>query len=467
MPVSRGFVRPVHRAEARPALRPIEYWTMPVALLLLAGVAIGAAPAIAAGLALVLHLTTVRDRTQFALALALASLVVATAPALGTREPELLRFALLAAVAVLTATERTGRRRLIGRMRTIATLFMLVVSISLAGIIITDVPRPTVEGVAAIGLLFVLLLLLAQNRWSAIDVLLDDLRMVHRAMFWLAAIGIGLGVLDRFASRTAGIHGNPNTFAYLCLLGFALDLGLRRTLDRSQRLIGAPLFLLGILASGSRGALVGALLAPLHLLLRTRARTSGAKALAGLGIGLSVLLAFPRSERLDPVGAAQRTFGGDALDLSGRQEAWTNMLSLWRERPVLGRGLRTTEALGSAFASGPDGFVYLGHSSYLQVLVEVGLIGFILTFGAIAAALVSPPPTGASERTAWVAGSSVVTAGLGHMTGESFLLGFGAPFPLVFWMGVVVTALTSSARAPRNSVRTARRFQDRRPLRIE
>jgi O-antigen ligase len=232
----------------------------------------------------------------------------------------------------------------------------------------------------------------------------------------------------------------------MCVLAFGLDLGLRSFVPRRVRLATTPALVLGIGASGSRGALLGVLLATAYLLLRRESRSKARRVALILLTGGAILVAFPVAGPLDVRTVYERTFGSEELDLSGREVAWGNMLRLSAERPLFGHGLRTSDVLlQERFATGAFDSGLGGHSGYLTMLVETGWVGALLLFAAVVVALRGRPRQPEDEPL-WRAASGTVMAGLGHMTAESFVLGVGSPFPIVFWSAVVVMALLSTTR---------------------
>jgi hypothetical protein len=397
-------------------------------------------------LVIVIAAAACRDPWQFLVTLLLGSLTLATASREVTTlfgQPFLLRFFLAGLLVVMTIQPSGARTAPLGLMRVFRPLlaFFLVAAVGIAW---NDVPRVAVEGFLGATLILGVPFSAARYRWRDSQALLSDLAVLHRFLWLLTVLGISIAAADGFGGRATGIHLNPNTYAYVCVLGFGLDLGLRTHLSRRWRGVSAPLFVLGVLASGSRGALLGVLLAASYLLFRLRGRERSVRITVALLLGLSVLLVAPLPPPFSLQNVIERTFGGDELDLSGRQQNWDNMVLLFQQRPVLGHGLRTTnERLTSASSAGLiEGGG--GHSSYLQMLVETGILGTALLFGSVVLVLRRPVPNDAGLLPAWTAASGVVIAGLGHMTGESFVLGVGGPFPLVFWTSVVALSCAGS-----------------------
>jgi hypothetical protein len=71
-----------------------------------------------------------------------------------------------------------------------------------------------------------------------------------------------------------------------------------------------------------------------------------------------------------------------SLSGSGRWQFWTAAIHEWESAPIVGRGAGSYEAWWARHASFPY-FVRNAHSLYLEVLGEMGVIGFLLLVGAL------------------------------------------------------------------------------------
>ena len=72
---------------------------------------------------------------------------------------------------------------------------------------------------------------------------------------------------------------------------------------------------------------------------------------------------------------------------SGRWQFWASALDEWRSNPVAGRGAGTYESWWAQHGSFPY-FLRDAHSLYLEVLGELGIVGFALLVAALATSLV-------------------------------------------------------------------------------
>jgi O-antigen ligase len=114
-----------------------------------------------------------------------------------------------------------------------------------------------------------------------------------------------------------------------------------------------------------------------------RARVQGALIATGVGVGIAALLPAAL-EGIVTVG----TRGGEGLDtLSGRTEAFSHLIELWRDSPLIGYGFGagTRNALVDFVArSGLN--IGAGHDAISTVLVDLGLVGLSLLLAAFISA---------------------------------------------------------------------------------
>lgn len=278
-------------------------------------------------------------------------------------------------------------------------------------------------------------------------------------------------------ARYQGLGGNPNTAAMLLALGVPLALCLvleaRRVAVRVAAAAALALLAGSIVASGSRGALIAALVGALVLVgtvARGRRRLVLAAATAaafGLGVWITQLPkplprpvhraasstplrpAFERNaERVLPlsqeIGAEngahpsirRRLFGS-----SGRSQAWAGALHTWERRPVAGYGFGTEE---HAFV---DRYYFfdagLPENSYIGTLLQLGIVGLALL---IAAALWALARFRLSPRSA-----ALLAGGLVLGVTQSYLFAVGNDATIPVWLAwfMLAAAAARRARAPR------------------
>jgi O-antigen ligase len=207
-----------------------------------------------------------------------------------------------------------------------------------------------------------------------------------------AYVAIGLAVVNYLSGNafyswyerfSPGEATNPDGFGFIVALGIPVACYLasssgtshfRRVL-RLANYAYVPAAFLGLALSGTRTAAIAALIG-LAFGLASLTRLSLAARIAVLAL-VTVALYF-----LVPVVAPLRSFerlGTTATeltqgDLNGRLEQWRQGFLAFSQNPIVGVGAnmyRTVNDLGK-----------LAHNSFISVLVELGLIGFVL-FAAI------------------------------------------------------------------------------------
>jgi O-antigen ligase len=195
------------------------------------------------------------------------------------------------------------------------------------------------------------------------------------------------------SGRLAGGIGDPNELAALLVpaLGIALFLmaAKKGTLPRLLLLGAAAICALGLFQTESRGGIVGLgvmLLASVALAGPVRARAvTMALAVSGLALVYFVLIAPPQI--LDRV--TQFDTGGG----SGRTDLWSVALAITENHPLAGIGAGNFTLVEPSYAFGDRNLPRFDlvvdtplvvHNTYLNVLVELGVVGFIL-FGALIA----------------------------------------------------------------------------------
>jgi len=334
---------------------------------------------------------------------ALATVALAQFAARGTRLRSVplgwILAAVLVAVGVESALWSVDPRLTIGRIFTVAVLFVAAAALALGSpdprVAATRILRGVLAGIAAVALISLVVLVVSH----------DDAVLA-------ATTGAGW--------RFRGVGENPNTVSMLLAIG--LPIAVWSALDPRPvtRWTGVALVLLfagEIAFSGSRGALIadfaGAAATALVL-----GRTRGLKIATALGLCALAFVCLELGELSDPVqetsspGAQSTTSGADAADAeqtfrledeigfpfgggyrppvprtvfgsSGRAEAWNGALHQGAERPVAGYGFGTEDAVfADRFYSFEGGFV---ENTYLGLFLQLGVVGVALLVALLAA----------------------------------------------------------------------------------
>ncbi|WP_432509814.1 glycosyltransferase [Kineococcus sp. SYSU DK001] len=282
------------------------------------------------------------------------------------------------------------------------------------------------------------------------------------------ATGTGAGYGEE-AIRAIGTFGAGNQLAMgdlvadaglVCLAG-ALALPVRR--HRVLAAVAAAGFVLPLLLSLSRGALLSGVVAAALVLGRAGWRALVGTALAGAAVAAVVLVAVPSQgavvvERVDSLVS---TAGSPDQSVSDRYGLWDAALRMWSQDPLTGIGVKNfsehrDSELGIGTSSGADaatGSTYervqllSPHEQYLLVLSEQGVLGLLAYVSLVVVAVVGPLRRERGRR-----GTPTVVA--------LALFGVGAQFAVAcFWgdlsgptaplQGVVLGLALRAAATPR------------------
>jgi O-antigen ligase len=266
--------------------------------------------------------------------------------------------------------------------------------------------------------------------------------------------------------RYRGIGVNPNTVAMLFAVGVSLSAALwLEEQSRRARALAAGAFLLlaaSIVAAGSRGAAAAAV-AGLLVLAVAHSRGAVPRAVAaGAAVALAVTavlvtaVSAPLSEaeaaraKTFPVGSTEKYTPNDAqyivrledelgsgssgtsrsvFDTSGRLQAWRGALRQGDDRPLLGYGFGTEEAVFVDRYRDFEGGV--PESSFIGLFLQLGAFG-VAFFLALLAALVAAAMR-AGGRTAAV-GLAVLATGIVLAVVQSYAYAVGNVATLGVWM---------------------------------
>jgi len=284
------------------------------------------------------------------------------------------------------------------------------------------------------------------------------------------AIGIFSGGLSSTATaldtatarggRLQGGGGDPNFLAAGLVPAFVLAGALlsaaRGAIVRWAIVVTMALLGLGLAATQSRGGLVAAGVALVAALVFFKRRGTVLATVAVIVVGSAAWFATSPS-------AFHRVsdFNGGG---TGRTELWTVGWRIYQENPVLGIGLNNFRVESNRYVRRPGKLEFVNliserpdvvHNTYLQLLVETGVIGLALFLGVIAACL----------RAAWLAARrfealgddrlgnlsrSVLVACIG-MVSASFFLSNGADKRLWTILALGPALLGIAVRAQRQA----------------
>ncbi len=295
----------------------------------------------------------------------------------------------------------------------------------------------------------------------------------HVRLRWtlLAAIGglafASLYVLREFQKfyspgspmRPGYVVGDPNYFtlsAVLCIpLAFALMQERRPHWLRPFAGACLVLMILAVTVAASRGGFLGLIAAFLYVLWRSRQRVRNFIVVTCLIVPLSIVSPIsPLARLLSPTYS-----DGEASD--SRYVLWNAGILMFQENWLTGVGVGNFKALAPSYQEPGRTVQAIAHNTYIQLLAELGIFGFLAFVGTLVAAFAS------LQRTATLAlhlrssflyhSASGIQGGLiGYVVGAFFV---SAEFQRLLWFMVFVSIClaTLTRQAARRAAREARR----------
>lgn len=288
-------------------------------------------------------------------------------------------------------------------------------------------------------------------------------------------------------ARYQGLGQNPNTMSMLFALVLPFGVWLAATASGRRRVgvwAGVALLGLSIFLSGSRGAILAAIVGVGALILLTVRGRDLARALVALAaallVGFALMLgpswsftgggstpaAAPAAQGFDaslppidlnlvndpneigrpPPGEPEAAYQRTLFSSSGRAQAWDGALREALERPLLGYGFGTEELV---FID--RYYIFQGsrpENSYLGFLLQLGFVGLglYLAIGVAAAvALRRSLRLGAAPRGAVAACAGVVAAGFVIAVFQSYVYSVGNVATVTFWTAAFLLAGCAAA----------------------
>ncbi|AOY70092.1 polymerase [Arthrobacter sp. ZXY-2] len=227
---------------------------------------------------------------------------------------------------------------------------------------------------SVLGVFFIVLNLRVRPTTKAVLLLIQLMGLVS-AVFAIAQLFLGTGMQVQGLTRIAGTMAHPNSAALL--YGVALTasvVSFFAGISRRRSMIASFIFAASLLITGSIGGVIAAvvMLSSYGLLAyrvprRVRSVTVSLVAVTVLGFVLSPL----GGARLEEFSTIDVSGGSESNSLEWRLGRWGNILSYWRESPLLGQGFGASTK--GAMLNG-----YPPHNEYVRALVEVGIVGFVL-----------------------------------------------------------------------------------------
>lgn len=217
-------------------------------------------------------------------------------------------------------------------------------------------------------------------RFLLVPLMLAGWILCGLVLYVVVASGYGLSALASSTSRSflsgLGMHANEISLLLNSALAIALfSIRGATGLSRVMLAVSAALFASCVVLTFSRGGYLGLALVALAYLLRSGSVRSWLGSLILLAVGLMALPDAAWDRLL--LGVAE----GDRSSVSaGRlDQVWPHVISVIAESPLLGGGLQSI--LWSTPARQGVLSVAQPHSAYLGLLMDTGIVGFVLVIG--------------------------------------------------------------------------------------
>lgn len=180
--------------------------------------------------------------------------------------------------------------------------------------------------------------------------------------------------LKRFSAGGADGNSLAMTLALAMPMAWYLSLTTERPLYRWMYRAYIPLGLLASVLTGSRGGMITWMVALLIIPLTTALSPGRLAAAIGLlGLSAALIIAYVPDRIVARLGTTTSSVEG--ANLGGRFRIWVAGVHAFAHKPMMGYGVGGFKAAITP-ELGDDALV--AHNSYLSVLVEEGIVGFVL-----------------------------------------------------------------------------------------
>jgi len=235
---------------------------------------------------------------------------------------------------------------------------------------------------------------------AGVIVLLISTTLVDRRYLRLAAgafvvgasisvlIGLLGGAVQEGSERVVGGSGDPNFLAAgivpAIVLAVALAAGSPGLWPRFAAVAAVAILTIGLAASESRGGFVAAAVAAVAVIVLAKHHRAWviASLLAIFAVGAAWFSVDPAAwERIS-----------DFTESHGRSELWGVAFQMWQDNPIAGVGLEGFVDHAGGYVRELGALEYaeflvdepkVVHNTYLEILAETGLVGFVLFLGVV------------------------------------------------------------------------------------
>lgn len=244
-------------------------------------------------------------------------------------------------------------------------------------------------------------LLIYMKRWGEFSVLpLSAIILIKKHQvkaLWTVMVIIGVAlvasslILPGYLGRATSIVFNPNVFGLICVIVFSAGISYMATM-RSEALGIIAIFagFFGVIVSGSRSSGFALLVVLIYWIFHFRRSIFvWLRARHILSIAILVVVALIGSSYSLEYASRWRSFitGQAKISIAFRIDAWKVAASMAIDRPFLGYGIGNVQEYATRYV-GQNANVIWGTLSttdnqYLDILLEAGVLGLILSFWVI------------------------------------------------------------------------------------
>ena len=166
-----------------------------------------------------------------------------------------------------------------------------------------------------------------------------------------------------------------------------------------------PIALFALILTGTRGATIASIPTVIFVLWSLRRARTGTRVIAWAALlaAIAVVVWVAPREQLSRIGTATTITESGGGALSGRLGIWNESIDAFLERPLTGAGLDGHRA---AIPTGKE-----AHNTYVSVLAETGIVGFVLLANLIVAVVLQVRYRRGWNAWYWFAQISVVAIG--------------------------------------------------------
>ncbi len=205
---------------------------------------------------------------------------------------------------------------------------------------------------------------------------LEPLYMNITSGYWGSGTYIGGGHMANRLSGAPSDVVNPNGLAFvICIVWAYWHYLVGESSKMWHKLLYwlmIPILGYAMILTMSRSGFVGLLVIALIIFLQSKRKLLLiVLATAAVSVAIANMTDIQRDRYLSLTGSETATGSGTA---SGRVRFMGRMYETWLNRPIFGHGLGTSKEAGANTGSDAK----IAHSLYLEVLIELGLIGFII-----------------------------------------------------------------------------------------